>query len=161
MSNEQPGLRIGHREREQARRLLELQADEGRLAPAELTERFATVEAAQTRDELGTAFVDLPVDPPTADIGEFSPYPPAAAEGQLPVPTPSAASPEPTEPGRLPTSPRTKRIGAIVMAAMWPAVVGINFLFGWHLWWLFVVAAFSAGWVAWAFGIGDKPNKDD
>lgn len=165
MSEEQPGLRIGHREREEALRLLKVQADEGRLAPSELTERKAAVEAAKTRTELGTAFLDLPVDPPTGEGAQFTPYPPTTAHGQAMGTTPAAQHPaesaESAESDRLPTSPQVKRVGAIVMATMWPAVIVINILFGWHLWWLFLVAGFGSGWIAWAFGIGDRPNQKD
>lgn len=169
MSSEDPGLRIGHTERDEAVRLLKQQAEEGRLGSAELADRTDQVRRARTREDMMPAFADLPVDVPAAEQDAFPLYPgtdpvtgaatPTAGQ-EVAVPPEATQSAVPGgEPDRIETSATTKRIGAAVIALMWPAVIVLNFVFGWHLWWLFLIPVFASGWIAYAFGLGDRPDQ--
>lgn len=172
MSSDNPGLRIGNQERDEAARLLEEQASQGRLEPDELSDRLSAVRAARTRDDLGTAFVDLPVDPPSGEAADFPLYPGTdAATGAASTPvgqgmavpssgTTPAPPPPPGQGARSEVSPTTKRIGTVVMALLWPLAIVINFVAGWHLWWLFLIPIFGAGWIAYAFGLGQHPGEE-
>lgn len=165
--SEEHGLRIGHTERDEAVRLLEEQAADGRLGSDELADRRSQVRRARTREDLAPVFADLPVDAPAVEQDTFPLYPgtdpvtgAATPPGGQEVAVPSGtSSPLPEhEPDRLETSPTTKRIGTAVIALMWPAVIVLNFAFGWHLWWLFLIPVFASGWIAYAFGLGDRPD---
>lgn len=168
MSNGDHGLRIGHTEREEALRLLEQQAADGRLGSDEVSDRTSQVRRARTREDLASVFADLPVDPPAMEQNTFPLYPgtdpvtgAATPTGGQEVAVPSATpAPDPAQQGhdRLETSPTTKRIGTAVIALLWPAVIVLNFAFGWHLWWLFLIPVFASGWIAYAFGLGDRPD---
>lgn len=162
------GLRIGNAERDEAVRLLQRQADDGRLDSNELAQRTSQVRAAKTRQELAPAFQDLPVDVPTMSEGAFPLYPgtdpvtgaATTNESQaLAVPTESTVENTCTaDEDRLETSQPMKRIGSIVIALLWPAAFVLNMVFGWQLWWLFLVPLFASGWIAYAFGLGGRPD---
>ncbi|MFW6599800.1 DUF1707 SHOCT-like domain-containing protein [Propionibacteriaceae bacterium Y2011] len=172
----EPSLRIGNAERDEAVQLLQQQEAEGRLDRSELAERTQQVRAARTRDDLFPAFAGLPVDvPAAAEPAEFPLYPgtdpatgastpvgegrqlaPVEDDRQLALPDLGAALSSKEE--RLETSPAVKRTGAAVMALLWPAVFVINMIFGWHLWWLFFIPVFASGWIAYVFGLGDRPG---
>src|SRR5690606_24698896 len=114
---------------------------------------------------------DLPVDVPTVDRAEFTPYPgtdPLAGLAdhsgqQLAVPTGADAGADARaavpahDQGRIPTSPAVRRVGAVVLAALWPAALLINIVFGWNMWWAFLIPLFASGWIGYAFGLGKRP----
>lgn len=157
-------MRIGTVERETAERLLRDQAAQGRLDADELSERLATVRSAHTRSDLQPAFRGLPVDVPAAEpVDTFAPYPgtdpygtsadpygtgndpygaaagpygtAAPTTGAQAVPTVSG----PVDTGRPGFAPR--RFGMGLIPLLWIAAVGVNIVFHWQAWWLFVVVA--------------------
>ena len=169
MSSEEPGLWIGHTERDEAVRLLKQQAADGRLGSDELAARTSQVRQARTREEMMPAFADLPVDVPAAEQETFPLYPgtdpvtgaATATSGQevaVPADTGQAAVPPASSGDRIETSPTTKRIGGALIALIWPIVIVVNMAFGWHLWWLFLIPVFASGWIAYAFGLADRPD---
>ena len=173
MSTEDRGLRIGHTERDEAVRLLKQQAADGRLGSDELAERTGQVRQARTREEMMPAFADLPIDVPSPEQDVFPLYPgtdpatgaatpTAGQEVAVPAdsgpPAPSAQPAAQPASDRIETSPTTKRIGSALIALMWPIVIVLNIAFGWHLWWLFLIPVFASGWIAYAFGLGDRPD---
>lgn|GEM_PF-1285780 len=163
--NPQDGLRIGTTEREEAVRLLRQQADAGRLDTEELAARADRARAARTRADLQPIFADLPVDLPAVEAATFAPYPGSSPYGptvdehaQLqPLAQPSGA-PVPVSDDRQETSPTTKRIGGMVIALLWPAAILLNIVFGWNLWWLFLIPIFATGWIGYAFGLWSRPD---
>lgn len=176
--NPQGEIRIGNAERDEAVRLLRQQADAGRLDTSELSDRAARARTARTREELQPLFADLPVDLPAVETAAFAPYPGADPYGSndpyrdqgpygvvggdhaqvVSADAEDKAAAVPAD-DRPQTSPAVQRVGRVVIALLWPAALILNFAFGWHLWWLFLIPVFATGWIAYAFGLGGRPGE--
>lgn len=133
-----PAPRIGDVERDQALAWLREHLEAGRLDAGEFEERMASALQARTMADLTPLFVDLPA-PGYGDGQQQWPLVPGTA-------TPAAASdvvPASTTGTEVAEvrSPAAKAL-SVVSAAAWPAIIIVNFAFGWHLWWLFLIPVF-------------------
>jgi hypothetical protein len=86
MSEGDPPIRIGTKERTAAMQALDEHLSEGRLGPEEYGERSAIASAATTADELRKLFTDLPAPHPT--LPGDAPVLPVAAGSSAQVATP-------------------------------------------------------------------------
>lgn len=81
-------LRVGNAERDAAVAELQRAAQDGKLAPDELTERTAAAAAARTYGDLDQLLADLrpPTDAAPVRLQQVEPYPPAPVYQRTPVP---------------------------------------------------------------------------
>jgi len=135
-----PSPRIGDAERDDAVSLLQEHLTAGRLDNAEFDERLSSALQARTLGQLTPLFADLPgrrpgLQPVSSDV--IVPQAPTSAE----------------------VAERRKRIGGVVMAALWPAAIITCFAIGWEYWWLMLIPIFFSGVIGQVFGLWSNDEK--
>ena len=136
-----PSPRIGDAERDDAVSLLQEHLAAGRIDNAEFNDRLNAALEARTMGELSPLFSDLPGRRP----------------GQALEPAAAASTPA--------TSTRSneavRRVGGVVVAALWPAAIIACFATGWSYWWIMLIPIFMTGVIARAFGLGGDDRHRD
>lgn len=152
-----PPQRIGDAERDHAVRELQTHHAAGRLDMAEFDQRMQTALTAKTRADLAPLFVDLPGTDFGSSQSRANLAVPGAA-GSTPAVGDSASSAMPVAAKKADTTSKWLQLAS---GLMWPAAIIINFAYGWHLWWLFLIPVFVMPVVFNVFGRDDDGRKVD
>lgn len=164
-----PSPRIGDAERDDAISLLQEHMASGRLDDTEFDQRMSTALTAKTVDDLDPLFADLPGRRPGQGLARTSSdpsatawptYPATAARG--PDPGTGASLPAVPPPAQAETASPAQRVGASLLALLWPIVIIFNFATGFDYWWTWLIPVFASGAIGQVLGVwnNDGRNRD-